>query len=173
MNNLGQKLSNTMADCLHSVFGKDDIFKQDYESTKLEAYISYGVGLQLPMKLPFGHRRLQYGLKRANKKDKTTFDRFVTSNTLLHRTIDDVVREANKRQKRARTLLTYTLTAHDDGRRSTIVFFSIQPEKQPVAFEDAVGRKYTLPFELCKNWEVSEAVPAFGQSLNFLTSYRT
>lgn len=81
---------------------------------------------------------------------------------MMHTIIDDVVRAANMMQKSERVLLTYRDfgTRSDQGpvRGFTIVFFSIQPEKRPIAFEDALGRRYRLPFGLCKNWEVSQSI---------------
>lgn len=151
-----------MTDWVHSIFGKDDIFKKDYESTELEAYVTYGMTPDLPVKLPFGHRRLQYGLKRTEKRKETTFNRYVSSKTVMHKIIDDVVREANRKQKRERTLLTYSVFENGANQHFMVAFFSIQPEKQPIAFKDAVGREYILPFQLCKNWEVSETIPTPG-----------
>lgn len=162
LNDLGQKLSNTMADWAQSIFGRDDEFKKDYESTELEAYLAYDLSLDLPLKVPFGHRRLQYGLKRVmNKKNNgglTTFDRFTGSSSFIHRLLDDVSREANRMQKRERTLITYKIFASARRPYYLIAFFSIQPEKKPIAFKDAFGREYSLPFELCKNWQVSKLI---------------
>lgn len=162
LNNLGQNLSNKMEDLKHRVFGKDDDFKCDYESTELEAYIAYGLKTELPMKIPFGHRRLQYGLKRLaediDEKCFSTFNHYMAAGAHTQAIIDDVVREANRMQKCERTLLSTSVFCRpSDGRLvSLISFFSIQPEKPRVAFEDAIGRKYSLPFELCKKWKVSD-----------------
>lgn len=157
LDGLGKKILNTMADWAHSIFGRDDEFKSDYESTELEAYVTYGLGPNLPVRVPFGHRRLQYGLKKVmqvmkqkDQKGLTPFDHFLGSRLYMHSLVDDVVREANRMQKRERTLITYKPFP-----TFAIFFFCIQPEKQPVAFKDAFGREYSLPFALCKKWEVS------------------
>lgn len=36
-----------------------------------------------------------------------------------------------------------------------------EEKKKPIRFKDAVGRKFSFPFELCKNWDVSTRLPVF------------
>lgn len=72
-NNLSVKVSDTMSGWTHKIFGKDDEFSKDWESQKLEAWVfqttmTYGT----PIKVPFGHQRLQYGLKNIRKVQNST-----------------------------------------------------------------------------------------------------
>lgn len=166
---MGKKMSQTLTDWTHCIFGKEDEFSKDYESTDLEAYIAYGMCSSLLMKVPFGHRRLRYGLKQVmsttSRGGSTTFKAFMGSSPLTKAMIDNVVRVANRMQKRERTLLTCRLSLSatpDSSRPFVVVFLTIQPEKQHIAFTDALGFNYSLPFGVCKNWKVSCSTQATG-----------
>lgn len=83
LNDLNLKVSEAMSEWTHKIFGKEDEFSKDWESQKLEAWV-YRTDAPYfdPIKVPFGHQRLQYGLKRiTSKKDNklamTTFARYV------------------------------------------------------------------------------------------------
>ena len=41
-----------------------------------------------------------------------------------------------------------------------------EEEPKPIHFTDALGRKFTLPFELVKNWSVSDAMAPLRRGEN-------
>lgn len=160
INNVSQKLSEAMTEFKHKIFGKDDEFTKDWESQELEAWVIQNVPLGEPMKVPFGHRRLQYGLKQTSRKKSdarefTTFDRYVNQTARIQVTLDEIAREANRMQKRERVCLAFQHYSRRDGTSFVIAFFSIRDEKPPISFTDCIGRKMSLPYEICKTWNVS------------------
>lgn len=85
MHDMGVSVLDTMSEWTHKIFGKEDEFSKDWESQELEAWvIQASLPFSSPMKVPFGHRRLQYGLKKVkSKKDHsrlglTTFGRYLS-----------------------------------------------------------------------------------------------
>lgn len=83
--------------------------------------------------------------------------------------IDEVVREANKSQNRERMFLSFNeYRMVGGGETYVIVFFSILEEKAPILFQDCIGRKMTLPFEMFRTWEVSNALCKISTSPNAL-----
>lgn len=163
------KLSETMSDWTERIFGKEDEFSKDTESQRLEAWVTRGTPDAYPMKVPFGHKRLQYGLKNINSAKlevggRATFARYVDCGPRMQIIIDDVVREANRMQRSERVCLSFKgfQRPQNPGNLSfAIVFFSIQEEKAPISFLDCVGRKMELPFQVCKTWEVCVFFPSY------------
>lgn len=162
LNDMSSNLSKTMSEWTHHIFGKDDEFKKDWESTELEAYVAFDTVQTVPVKVPFGHRRLKYGLKKVmdgknNQAGTTTFDRYIDHGVRMQLTVDNVVREANLMKRRERVCLAFQeYKKAEPGRVPfVIVFFSIQREKAPVVFTDCMGRKFTIPYQFCKTWDVS------------------
>lgn len=87
------------------------------------------------------------------------------------RLIDEVVREANKLQKRERVCLAFQgYRQHTGSDPFTIVFFSIREEKAPISFKDCIGRNMTFPFETCRTWQVSHCLIAFHVQSNAKSS---
>lgn len=164
-NKFGQKFSDSMTDLTHKFFGRDDEFSKDWPSETLEAWVTQGTPFSDPMKVPFGHRRLQYGLKQVRGKKApvrlTTFDRYLEQGPRMQVVVDEVVREANRLQKRERVCLAFQQYRARDPRDISfaLVFFSIQKEKPPIAFTDCIGRKTSIPYAVCKNWDVRKRVP--------------
>lgn len=80
---MSSSLSATMSAWTQKIFGKEDQFSTDWESQELEAWvIRSAYPFSTPMKVPFGHQRLRYGLKKtkskkAHKLGLTTFGRYV------------------------------------------------------------------------------------------------
>lgn len=171
INKMSQALSDTMADWTHRIFGKADEFSKDWESQELEAWVTRCPGTwpstyAKPMKVPFGHRRLQYGLKKVKASGKgklklATFARYIDNGPRIQAMVDDVVQVANRLQRRERICLAFDVfkSVDDDGDQFMMVFFSIRKEKTPVSLTDGIGRKLNLPFEMCKNWEVRHSLP--------------
>lgn len=158
--NIRQKLSETMTDLKHKIFGKDEAFTKDYESQELEAWIVQCIPWSEPVKLPFGHRRLQHGLKQAySKKDDnkglTTFGRYMKQSSVLQSIIDEIAFETNRLEARRKIFLASDYHERDDGTSLMVIFFSIEEEKPPVKFTDCIHRTMNIPYELCKNWNVS------------------
>lgn len=83
LNGLGLKISGGMSEWAQKLFGKDDEFSKDWESQELEAWVfQTSTPFSTPMKVPFGHQRLKYGLKQSKSKKKndmgrTTFARYI------------------------------------------------------------------------------------------------
>ncbi|KUI69376.1 hypothetical protein VM1G_05433 [Cytospora mali] len=151
------KLPARISDLMHRIFGKDDQFKQDWESDDLEAHIfqmSFAHGpVQRPIKVPFGHRRLHYGLDRVLDKHGSTWNRYIDSGPRMQWIIDGVVHAANRLQNRERACIAFQEYKKGTNEHFALVFLSIREEKKPILFEDAVGRTYTIPFETCRTWE--------------------
>lgn len=85
LNDLSLKVSDTMSEWTHKIFGKEDEFSKDWESQELEAWVFRAdTPNPNPLKVPFGHQRLQYGLKtvkskKGNTAGLTTFARYIES----------------------------------------------------------------------------------------------
>lgn len=158
------KVPQSMSDWIGRVFGKDDQFKQDWESQSLEAYVFQSRGTFIshlghtPVKVPFGHRRLRYGLDKVVKdKDKlgSTWNRYIDLGPSMQAIIDQVVHAANRLQSRERVCIAFQEYNKRVEDPFTLVFFSVRDEKKPILLKDAVGRTYTIPFETCRTWNVS------------------
>lgn len=83
LNGFGLKISGGMSEWAQKLFGKDDEFSKDWQSQELEAWVfQTSTPFSTPMKVPFGHQRLRYGLKQSKSKKKddmgrTTFARYI------------------------------------------------------------------------------------------------
>lgn len=76
LNGLGLKISGGMSEWTQKLFGKDDEFSQDWESQELEAWVfRTSTPFSTPMKVPFGHQRLRYGLKQSKSKKQNDMGR--------------------------------------------------------------------------------------------------
>lgn len=149
------------------IFGTDDKFKTDWPSTNLEAYIHHNASYGKATKVPFGHKRLHYGLNKVIKdgqKDKSTWNRYVGLGEVTRLTIDEIVEEANRHQSRERVCIAFQEYNKESNDPFILVFLSLRKEPQPISLKDAVGRTYTLPFETCRKWEVNAPLP-FCKSL--------
>lgn len=155
---IGSDLPTYLFDWKQRIFGTDDKFKTDWPSTNLEAYIRLNPSFAKPTKVPFGHKRLHYGLNKVIKdqqKGSSTWNRYVELGEVARLVIDDVVEEANRNQSRERVCVAFEEYKKESLEPFTLVFLSVRKEPQPISFKDAVGRNYTLPFEACRKWEVS------------------
>ncbi|KAF3761962.1 hypothetical protein M406DRAFT_358162 [Cryphonectria parasitica EP155] len=158
LSQMSQNLSDIMEEWTHRIFGRYDEFTRDWPSDELEAWVTRGRPYSVPIKVPFGHRRLQAGLKNINavgkETDLRTFGRYIVGGPRTQYIVDDVVYAANKLQSRERVCLAFRELLRDDEADSfTVVFFSIQKEKAPILLTDVLGRKTSIPFELGKEWE--------------------
>lgn len=153
-------VSDVMSEWTHKIFGREDEFSKDWESNELEAWVfCTSTAESAPIKVPFGHQRLQYGLRKtrsktANSLGRTTFTRYIKGGSRMQMIVDEVVQEANRLQKREKVCLAFKEYNVGDGNNTfVVVFFSLCEEKAPLAFKDCIGRKMTLPFETCRTWE--------------------
>lgn len=156
----GANLPAYFFDWKQRLFGTDDKFKTDWPSTKIEAYLRNHQDFGKPRKVPFGHKRLQYGLNKVIKdgqKEKSNWNRYVELGHLDRLIVDEIVEEANRDQSRQRVMVAFQEYNKDAPPNDSfiLVFFSIRKEPKPISFKDAVGRTFTLPFETCRKWEVS------------------
>lgn len=162
LKNIGSDLPAYFFDWKQRIFGTDDKFKTDWPSTNLEAYIRHNASFGKPTKVPFGHKRLHYGLNKIIKdapREKSTWNCYVGAAQVTRLAIDEVVDEANRHQSRERVCVAFQeykySKVEDDSDSFILVFLSLRKEPQPISFKDAVGRTYTLPFETCRKWDVS------------------
>lgn len=164
---LGSDLPAYFFDWKQRLFGTDDKFKTDWPSTDLEAYIRHNPSFGKPTKVPFGHKRLHYGLNKVikdGKKDKSTWNSYVDVEQVTRLAIDEIVEEANRHQSRERVCVAFQEYNKESDDPFLLVFLSLRKEPKPISFKDAVGRTYSLPFETCRKWEVSAPLP-FGKPL--------
>ncbi|PSR99113.1 hypothetical protein BD289DRAFT_424611 [Coniella lustricola] len=164
---LQESISDFTIDWADRIFGAADIFSDDCESKTLEAWVSTGRPGIGPTKIPFGHRRLQMGLRRsgtlllqdsANHKSlrsanaaKSTWRRFVDGGVASQAVLEDVVQAANRLQSRERICLTFDEYI-SESTKFMIVFFAIQPEKEPISITIVAGDTITIPYLIAKDW---------------------
>lgn len=149
------------------LFGTDDKFKTDWPSTNLEAYIRHNPSFGKSTKVPFGHKRLHYGLNKVikdGKKEKSTWNSYVDVDQVTRLAIDEIVEEANRNQSRERVCVAFQEYNKESDDPFLLVFLSLRKEPKPISFKDAVGRTYSLPFETCRKWDVSAPL-LFGKPL--------
>jgi hypothetical protein len=160
---LSSDLPSYLFDWKQRIFGTDDKFKTDWPSKSLEAWIYQdSFGANVNSKIPFGHKRLQYGLNqviKAGQNGKSTWNRYLELSRLRRMALDQLLDEANDQQTRERVCIAFHECDNEQGNSFMLVFMSIRKEPKPISFKDAVGRRYTLPFEICRKWDVSVHFP--------------
>jgi hypothetical protein len=137
--------------CLRELFGHRDKFLHDCESQTLEAFLVHG-DPETMLKLPFGHQRLTFGLKRMLKKNKgLSWDQYLSLDSQHQRVINRTVISAKQMDSRCRTCLAIDIYKEPglDAERM-LVFFSLGAPVEPVRLTDCVGRKFSFPFEQCR-----------------------
>lgn len=144
---------NFLPSWLKDLFGKSDKkFTHDWESPSLECFI---VSKEFRLlKLPFGHQRLTYGLKRTQKKIGLTWDQYMALESPHKKEISKAITKARALDSRQRTCVAIGAQkkSEDDF---VVIFMSIGPKVEPIKFKDAVGRMFTIPYENCKTFEAS------------------
>ena len=140
------------------VFGSSSSkYLNDSQSSDLEAYMILGDKRQ--MKVPFGDRRLRYGLKQLMKKKKSsTLDDYYKLPKHIHKAMGEAMRGASVKDARERVCLCFdVLSLGDKPKEEHLLVFFLASGKpvEPIHFKDAVGRKYLVPFHLVQSWEVS------------------
>lgn len=129
---------------LTGMFGGSNKLSNDWESQTLEAFIipenSHGI-----LKVPFGHQNLTQGLRRI-KKQSLPWDQYTALGSQHHKRINQAVLEAKKLDERERTCVAVGLNK-EYGAERIMLFFLVGAPVEPIQFKDAVGRKYTFPYE--------------------------
>lgn len=158
------KHNSFKASWIHSLFGKDDRFVRDWDSTDLEAYIAEGDGHTRPIRLPFGHQRLHYGLNMVLKsRSWTPWSKYLSIDPQKRRVVDKVTTIARASGRQRKTCLAVDECEVDGHPSYLLVFFSVddkEPE-EPVILRDGMGSKYIFPYELCRTWKVSSMVSLY------------
>lgn len=154
---------------LKRLFGNRDKFLHDWESQVLEAFIVHKDPQPL-VKLPFGHKRLTYGLKQVIKKgDFLSWEQYLALGAQHHRAIDRIVAEAQQVDSRQRTFLALTKKTGPDGDR-LIVFFSLNGLGEAAQLMDSMDRKLGFSFGRDRTWEVSHLKLLIRSNIYFVVS---
>jgi hypothetical protein len=137
---------------LRGMFGQTSQLSNDWESQTLEAFIipENATGL---LKVPFGHQSLTQGLRRV-KKQSLPWDQYTALGSQHHKRINQAVLEAKKLDSRERTCVAVGLNK-EYGAERIMLFFLVGAPVEPIHLKDAVGRKYTFPYEQARTWPVS------------------
>lgn len=139
---------------LKNLFGKrEEQFADDWESPTLECFIVSNEFKLL--KLPFGHQRLTYGLKRTQRKVGLTWDQYMASPN--KKEISKAINKAKLIDSRKRTCVAIGAQKKADL-DFIVLFMSLGPKVDPVHFKDAVGRIFTFPYESCRTWETVKKI---------------
>jgi hypothetical protein len=142
------------------LFGPRSLFFDDKESDTLEAFMILGNKKQL--KVPFGHRRLKFGLKKLMKTKKTTtLDDYYALPKHLHVAISNVLKGAKIKDSRERVCICFEVLSMGDKPmdQHLLAFFAASgPPVAPIHFKDAVGRKFLVPYHLVETWEVRTTI---------------
>lgn len=139
------------------LFGPGSLFFDDKESDSIEAFLILGNNTRL--KIPFGHRRLKFGMKRVMKAKKTsTLDDYAALPKHLHAAIQNSLKGAKMTDSRERVVVCFDVLKlgekHED--QHLLAFFAMNGAPlEPVHFKDAVGRKFLVPYHLVQTWPVS------------------
>jgi hypothetical protein len=140
---------------LKRLFGNRDKFLHDWESQILEAFVIHKDS-PTPIKLPFGHQRLTFGLKQVMKKDTyLSWDQYLLLESQHHRAINQIVADAKHYDSRQRTFLAL-VRKQGQGQNSEIilVFFSLGGLGEAAHLADTMGRKPGFLFKRNRIWEV-------------------
>jgi hypothetical protein len=137
---------------LRGMFGQTTKLSNDWESQTLEAFIipENSTGL---LKVPFGHQSLAHGLRRV-KKQCLAWDQYTALGSQHHKRISQAVLEAKRLDSRERTCVAVGLNK-EYGAERIMLFFLVGAPVEPIHLKDAVGRKYTFPYEQARTWPVS------------------
>jgi hypothetical protein len=126
--------------------------QSDWESQTLEAYIIPEDSKTL-LKVPLGHQTLSQGLKKM-KKQCLAWDQYTALGSQHHKRINQAVTEAKRLDLRERTCVAVGLNKEFESER-IMLFFLVGAPVEPIHLKDAVGRKFSFPYEQCRTWPVS------------------
>ncbi|KAH6867721.1 hypothetical protein B0T10DRAFT_502154 [Thelonectria olida] len=144
----------------------------DWESDELEAFL-----LEVPariysdspvhlMKLEIGHRQLEAALstimpRRWRRGRPQLWEKYKTLGprvrSEIHHAIKVVKRGTNQRKSWIAIEVMQPPVADPQDSMHVVLFFRLGEETKPINL-DAVGRKFTLPYEHCRTWEMMEDI---------------
>jgi hypothetical protein len=139
---------------IKGMFGQGNKIGNDWESQTLEAYIIPEDSKKL-LKIPLGHQTLSQGLKKM-KKQCLAWDQYTALGSQHHKRINQAVLEAKRLDSRERTCVAVGLNK-EFGSERIMLFFLVGAPVAPILLKDAVGRKFSFPYEQSRTWPVSSA----------------
>jgi hypothetical protein len=151
-----QSKNSAFPSWLKGIFGQSNKLSNDWESQTIEAYI-IPENSQSLLKVPFGHQNLTQGLKKM-KKQCLSWDQYTALGSQHHQRINQAVLEAKRSDDRERTCVAIGINK-EFGSERIMLYFLVGARLQPVLFKDAVGRKFSFPYEHARTWPVSIPPP--------------
>ncbi|EFQ28233.1 uncharacterized protein GLRG_03377 [Colletotrichum graminicola M1.001] len=98
--------------------------------------------------LAFEQNMLRLELKRILKRrSDASNDALVPQDSQIRSAVSNALLRAQEKDGRVRQLITVDLETQPDV---AVVFMSVKPALEPVHMTDVLGRKYDLPYELCR-----------------------
>ncbi|EJP66703.1 uncharacterized protein BBA_04643 [Beauveria bassiana ARSEF 2860] len=134
------------------VFGRQSKFRNDKQSSTLEAYIAENFGRDVPIKVPFGHERLMFGLDKVLKDWRgDQWSNYLAASPLTRLALDAISEAAQKASSHEKTCLAFKEYSSTQGLPTPfmLVFFSLEKAKDPVILSFN-GRRYSVPFAACR-----------------------
>ncbi|KAK3368388.1 hypothetical protein B0H63DRAFT_528757 [Podospora didyma] len=149
------KFSTRFSKWIKNMFGSADNSLGGTSSQELEAY-TLGASTSasdVPLKVPFGQQELKVALKKAQKGKKgSTWYSYVDMTAAQRRVVSGVANFARHEVKHERTCIGMEEHKKDGLIAEYLIFFSLPEPQLPVLFKCAVGRKFSFPYEHCKNY---------------------
>ncbi|KAK4442302.1 hypothetical protein QBC34DRAFT_418936 [Podospora aff. communis PSN243] len=137
---------------IQNIFGSGPATGQS--DNNLEAYIAEPARATTPTKVPLGDERLKFGLKSLYKnKTSSVWLNYMDMDSQQRGVVEDVVKFARNQSPHARTCVGVEEFKRDGQPSEYLVILSLADPPRPLAFKDAIGRKFLFPFEFCKHWE--------------------
>ena len=148
--------SGVITSWLSRLFGKSDKFLHDWDSQALEAFV-FHKDSTTPVKLPFGHQRLTFGLKQVMKTGNyLSWDQYLQLESQHHRAIDQIISDAKQSDSRQRTFLALVRKqSQNQDEDRILVFFSLGGLGEAANLTHTMGRKLGFSFGRRRTREVS------------------
>ncbi|KAM3493089.1 hypothetical protein MY3957_003686 [Beauveria namnaoensis] len=134
------------------VFGRQSKYRNDKQSSTLEAYIAENFGRDVPIKVPFGHERLMFGLDKVLKDWRgDQWSNYLAASPLTRLALDAISEAAQKASSHEKTCLAFKEYSSTQGLLTPfmLVFFSLEKAQDPVILSFN-GRRYSVPFAACR-----------------------
>ncbi|KAM3529794.1 hypothetical protein MY4038_005245 [Beauveria bassiana] len=134
------------------VFGRQSKYRNDKQISTLEAYIAENFGRDVPIKVPFGHERLMFGLDKVLKDWRgDQWSNYLAASPLTRLALDAISEAAQKASSHEKTCLTFKEYSTTQGLPTPfmLVFFSLEKAQDPVILSFN-GRRYSVPFAACR-----------------------
>ncbi|KAM3549195.1 hypothetical protein MY1884_008848 [Beauveria asiatica] len=133
------------------VFGRQSKYRNDKQSSTLEAYIAENFGRDVPIKIPFGHERLMFGLDKVLKDWRgDQWSNYLAASPLTRLALDAMSEAARKASSHEKTCLAFKeYSTQGLPTPFVLVFFSLEKAKDPVILSFN-GRRYSIPFAACQ-----------------------